>query len=162
MRRLIAILMLLSGGMVLTNVAAADDAADVKAAVLDVNAALNAGDVDTVAKYIHPDSNRFNLGGRLLIEGFNKDRLKTGIDDGLNFNRQIRHISVKVYGNAAVVTGYLLGSVTYPNGTISRGTRRFSEVWIKQQGKWIVVHRHDSQLEPRPRELIPPPAATDQ
>lgn len=52
MRRLIAILMVLSGGMVLTSIAAADDAADVKAAVLDLTAALNAGDVDTVAQVV--------------------------------------------------------------------------------------------------------------
>jgi len=35
MRRLIAILMLLSWGMVLATVAAADDAADVKAAMIE-------------------------------------------------------------------------------------------------------------------------------
>ena len=162
MKRLIAILMLLSGGMVLTNVAAADDAADVKAAWLDLNAAFNAGDVDTIAQYIHPDASIFVSRGRLLREGFNKDRFKALIDDGLKFDRWVRHLSVKVYGNTAVVTGYHKGFITGTSGTISRGATRFSEVWIKQKGKWMSVHRHASFLTARPRELIPPPAATDQ
>ena len=143
MKRLTAILMILVGGVVLTTVASADDKADVIAAQLAVIAALNAGDAEAFAKYMLPEKSGFFPGGGLL-EGFDKNRLKARIDGGRKSNYRLRHLDVKVYGNAAVLTGYLTGTVTQPDGSTEKGPRRFSAVWIKQRGQWKEAHVHIS------------------
>lgn len=145
MKRLIAILMVLVGGMVLTTIASADDVAD---AVLELLAAMNAGDVHAWTQKTHPERSIFFYGGELLSEGFDKNSLKAALDAGLKFDCVIRHLGVKVYGNAAVVTGYNVGTLTLPDGTSQQGSRRFSEVWIKTGGQWKQVHRHASRVLP--------------
>ncbi len=145
MRQLIAILVILVGGLVLTTAAKADDVDDVKAAVLAVDAAFKTGDVDAIAQYMHPEHSRF-LPGQLLLEGFSKDGLKALFDSGLKVDLETRHLNVKIYGNTAVATGYNVGTVTLPDGAVNQPTNRFTEVWIKQEGKWKRVHLHSSPL----------------
>ena len=70
---------------------------------------------------------------------------------------RIRHVTVKTYGNTAVVTGYKWFNIALADGSIIRGTVRVSDIWTKQQGKWKVVHSHDSPLKTAPRERISPP-----
>ena len=145
MRQLIAILMLLVGSLVLTTEAKADDVDDVKAAVLAVDDAYNRGDVDAIAQYMHSEHSRFPAAG-LLAEGFSKEGLKAAFDAGLKLDITARHLDVKIYGNTAVATGYIEGSITSQDGTIDQTTLRFTEVWIKQGGKWKRVHIHSSPL----------------
>ena len=156
--------MALLAGIVLASAAIADDAADVKAAVLKLNAAANAGDVEVISQYISPQRSLFNFSGRLLFvaEEFDPERAKAAFEAGVKYNRSWTHLDVKVYGNAAVVTGYHRGRYTGRSGTYTQGTRRVSEVWIKQDGKWMRVHRHASQLEPSARERGQAQAATNQ
>ncbi len=146
MKRLTAILMILVGGVVLTTVAYADDKADVKAAQAALAAAYNAGDADAVAQYRLPESSGFFPEGGLLDEEFDKNRLKAAFDSGLKLNIYFHHIDVKVYDNAAVVTGYEVGMVTYADGTTFKGPRRLSSVWIKQGGRWKQAHVHISMI----------------
>ena len=145
MKRLTAIIMILVGGVVLTTVAYADDKADVKAAQAALAAAWNAGDADAVAQYRLPESSGFFAGGGLL-DKFDKNKIKAAFDSGLKLNIQYRHIDVKVYDNAAVVTGYETGMVTFADGTTIKGPRRLSSVWIKQKGRWKQAHVHISMI----------------
>ncbi len=164
MKQVIVVLMVLVGGLALSTAAIADDADDVRAAVLKLNEAGNSGDVDAIAQYLHQERSLFSLAGRLLInfEGFNKDARKAAYEAGLKVNRSWRHLDVKVYGNAAVVTGYHVGRTTRPDGSYIQGARRVSEFWTKQNGQWKLVHRHASQSEPAPRErMSAPPESTN-
>jgi ketosteroid isomerase-like protein len=137
-------------GMVLTTIAVADDADDVRAGVLGLDAAFMAGDVDAVAKYMHPEYTMFlfpgEVRGELLIEGFSKDRLKALFDAGMKVDIETRHLSVKIFGITAVVTSYAAGTVTLPNGTVKQNTRRVTEIWVKEKGQWLRVHIHESPL----------------
>ena len=162
MKRVFMILIVFVASIILSNRAIADDAADVKAAWLKSNAALNSGNADAASQSLHPEATLFNYGGRTLNDRwFNPEGLKAAFEAGLKCDWNANHLNVKVYGNAAVVTGYHVGTITPPNGNVSQGTRRFSEFWIKQDGKWTCVHRHASQLEPVPRETLSPPEATN-
>lgn len=156
MRKLIKVLGIPIAGLVLATAAFGDDADDVKEAVLELNAAHNAGDVEIVSKYLS-ELSIFNLAGNLLLEvEFNKNELRARIEDGLKTNRSWRHLEVEVYGNTALVTGYHLGRTTSPDGSFIQGTRRVSEFWVKKGGNWKSVHRHASQLEPDEREQVSP------
>jgi ketosteroid isomerase-like protein len=148
MKPVILVVMVLVGSLVLTNMAVADDAADVKAAVLAMDAAFSSGDVETIAKYTHPEHSRFAADGGLVNPGFTKAGVKAFFDTGIKLNVQSRHIEVKVFGNAAVVTYYTLTATTQPDGNTTQATSRDTEVWIKQGGNWKRVHIHSSPLAP--------------
>ena len=146
MKTLLAIITILLLGMASLTITAPDDEDDVRAAVLELLAAQNAGDVDAWAEKVHPEFSIFFYDGDLLSEGFDKNALKAVLDAGLKFDWEIRHLGVKVYGNTAVVTGYNAGTLTLPDGTSQQGARRFTEVWNKQGGQWMQVHRHASPM----------------
>ena len=53
-----------------------------------------------------------------------------------------------VYGNIAVSTASLEGTITLPNGTTLHGPWRNSATWVKQEGQWKLAHVHSSELQP--------------
>ncbi len=67
---------------------------------------------------------------------------------GQRINVQIRHLNVRVYGNAAIVTGYVVGTVTKADGKTIQSRDQRSGMWIKQGGQWREAHRHNSPIAP--------------
>ncbi len=142
-----ALTTLLVVGMFLTTLAMADDADDVKAAVLRHSAALNAGDAGALLQLQLAGNTSFGPGGALLetsgsLEEARKTR-QAEFDAGLKYNLQARHIDVRVYGNlTAVTTHYGVGTITQPNGTTGQVNNRITRVWVKQGGQWNMAHQH--------------------
>ncbi len=135
-----ALTTLLVIGMFATAVAIADDVDDVKAAVQKYITALNTGDVNAYVQSRTPEYSSFGGGG--LVERYHsleeqRKRFQGNIDAGAEFNFQIRHLDVRVYGNAAIVTGYTVSG----NNADQR-----TSVWIKQGDQWKQAHRHTSPL----------------
>jgi len=135
-----ALTTLLVIGMFLTTGAMADDVDDVKAAVQKYITALNTGDVNAYVQSRTPEYSAFGGGG--LVERYHsleeqRSRFQGNINSGVQFNLQIRHLDVRVYDNAAIVTGY-----TVAGNTANQRT----SVWIKQGGQWKQAHRHTSPL----------------
>ncbi len=146
-----ALTTLLVIGIFATAVAMADDVDDVKAAEERYVAALNTGDVNTYVQSRMPEYSVFGGGG--LIEKFHSlEEQRNGfqglVDSGVKLSRRIRHLDVKVYGNAAVVTFYVVGTTTGPDGTTQSLSNQRTGVWIKQGGQWKEVHSHSSPLFP--------------
>lgn len=54
-------------------------------------------------------------------------------------------VKVRVYGDAAVATGYTAMKVRYNNQEIV-GKFRFTDVFIKQQGRWQIVATHTTAI----------------
>ena len=146
MKRLIVILLVLVGSWSYTAVAQTNDVDAVMAAVRALDSAYNNGNVDTAARYFHPEHSRFEAAGVLIEGGFTRDGLQAALDAGTDFNFTDRHLGVKVYGTTAVATGYLVGTVTEPDGTVIQVMDRFSEIWIKEGNRWLRVHIHSSPL----------------
>ena len=106
-------------GMLATTITMADDSDDVKAAFLAMFAAVNAGDAGTMTQHHTPEYSGFNRGGALLVVNTSLEEQRTArqaIFDAIKINLQPRNVEVKVYGNAAVVRAYLVGSANPPNG----------------------------------------------
>ena len=144
-----ALTTLLVVGMFATTIAMADDSDDVKAAFLAMFAAVNAGDAGTMTQHHTPEYSGFNRGGALLVVNTSLEEQRTArqaIFDAIKINLQPRNVEVKVYGNAAVVTAYLVGSANPPNGDTQRWTDRRTGVWTKQGGTWKEVHMHQSPI----------------
>ncbi len=148
-----ALTTLLVVGMFATAVAVADDADDVKAAMLDHYAKRNAGDAAAYVQLHSPNRSNFGGAGQLLnrsdsLEDLErqKNNLQAQLDAGVKYNVRLLHPEVEVYGNVAVVTGYTAGTITRPDGTTRQATNRRTVVLIKQGGQWKAVHGHSAPL----------------
>jgi ketosteroid isomerase-like protein len=135
--------------MFATAVAMADDVDDVKAAVQSYYAALNSGNGAALVQLRIPEYSFF--GGSGLIDRSSssaqqRDDFQALADAGRKLDLQLRHVEVRVYGNAAVVTGYSTGTNTAPDGTVNQTRQQRTGVWIKQGGQWREAHRHASPL----------------
>ncbi len=142
---------LFAAGMFLMPVAMADDADDVEAVVQSYIAALNAGDANAFMQYRIPERSSFGGGGGLLSRPASslqeqRNALEAQVRAGVKRNYQITHMEVRVYGNTAVVTGYLTGTRTEPNGTVTPRRDRRTGVFVKLGGQWKEVHHHQSPL----------------
>ncbi len=144
-----ALTTLLVIGMFLMPAALADDADDVKAAVLGHFVALNAGDANAYIQYYPAETSTFADGG-LLNTSTSVEAIKNGfqasVDAGFKRNIQMRHLDIRVYGNTAVTTGYGVGTTTLPDGTTVQVAYQRTSVLIKQGGQWKEVHQHRSPL----------------
>ena len=56
---------------------------------------------------------------------------------------EYKHQEIRDYGNAAIVQSYYSQTATL-NGQDRSGDFLITDVWIKQNGNWKVVHRHTS------------------
>ncbi len=139
-------------GMFATTVAIADDADDVKAAVQSYFDAINSGNGAAVARHRVPGYSIFGGGGLIERSGSIAQQgndIQVQTDAGWKRDYRIQHLEVKVYGNAAVVTGYMTGTLTVPDGTVIQQRQQRTGVWIKQGGQWKEAHRHASRLFPQ-------------
>ena len=145
-----ALTTLLVVGMFLTTVAIADDVDDVKEQVLDFYAAINAGDTEAVLQHLMPEHSSFARVDGLLSRTTSleeqKKAFQASVDAGVKRNYQLKHLEVRVYGDTAVVTKYLTGSRTEPDGTTLHMNHRRTGVWIRQGRVWKEVHSHQSPL----------------
>ena len=140
--------------MCLTTAAPAEDAEDVKMAARATYEALNNADVDTYVGLVAPQGTLYGGNGSFLQERQPttealRSNLQGMFDAGLRYDYQVRNLDVKVYGDSAVVTGYVTGTRTAPDGVTRQVALRRTMVWIRQGGAWQVVHVHSSPLSLR-------------
>lgn len=152
MKRIFAVLCVLLLSPFLVMEALATDEDDLKTAAMKVLTAVNSLDGAIYSQYFHEGSDYFNDDGG-LITIFNPTGAKAYFakakEEGvIKWNVQWRHLSVKVYGSSAVVTGYFVGNRTETDGTTHSINVRSSGLWVKRDGKWKIAHYHNSELLP--------------
>lgn len=104
----------------------------------------NNADVDTLAKFWHPDCTFFTEKGILEVHrAQTREQQQALYDAGMSFQLHWEDLRVQTYENAAVTTGYMCG--------FSQGSReaprkecriRYSILWIRVDGQWKRVHAH--------------------
>ena len=129
----------------------ADDEADVRAEMLRFLTALNTGDVDGFMEHYPPKNTSFVPENTFLsrYESLDDQRKswKATVDSGQKLDLKLRHLEIEIYNHsAAVVTCYVTGTATLPDGTIREVNGKRSGVMIKQEGQWKEVHHHRSPL----------------
>ena len=149
MKRFSKIILFLVVSLFLANVSIAGDVEDIKKATMEHFATQNAGDAKAHIAHHMPYHTQFAFGGLLIVSHSREEQVKSmqaGFDAGLKLNLDLAHLDVKVYGKAAVVTGYVVGNVTNPDGTISESRAQRTAVLIKEGNDWKEVHVHSSPV----------------
>ena len=143
-------------GMFLTTVAVADDADDVEAVVREHFTTLNAGDQDAHLQQHHiTEYNRFTLGGlRWHFDSVEEQQqqIRNTFEQGSKYNLSLRDVEVNIYGDSAVLSCYVVGSILRPNGNTVQRRDRYSAMLVKQGGQWKTVHAHASPLIIQPTQ----------
>ena len=129
------------------NGASAAAEAEVKAAVMDIITGFNSGNVDQIERRLAPQHNRFQGDGGFLTSFIDTAELRSAFQAGFKVRFEINNLETAVYGDGAVATFFMSGTVTPPNGTPRReGPWRSSYVWHKQDGTWKLFHSHQSAM----------------
>ena len=149
MKRFICIISFLSFGLFLTNISVAGDVEDIKKATIEHFETQSAGDVKAHIAHHMPYHTQF-IGGGLLVVSHSREEqeksLQAVLDNGVKFNLELAHLDVKVYGKAAVATGYVVGTITNLDGTTSESRAQRTAVLIKEGNDWKEVHVHSSPV----------------
>ena len=149
MTRLMIQISLLIGCVALSGPGAAEEVDDVRAATEGWISDLNTQNVTALVAHYHPDETSYGGFGELLAEGVHTEGNMTAFfESGFKTDLQWRHLQVKVFGKAAVVTGYLVGAVTLPGDKALEDSWRTSVMWVQKEGEWKIVHFHASELSP--------------
>ncbi|HKU77081.1 MAG TPA: serine hydrolase [Pyrinomonadaceae bacterium] len=121
--------------------------AEVKAAVMDIVAGYNSGNVDQIQRRLAPQQNRFYSEGGFLTRFIDVDDLRGAFQGGLKVQMEINNLETAVYGDSAITTFFARSTVTPANGPPRiNAPSRSSYFWNKQDGAWKLVHAHSSPL----------------
>ena len=121
--------------------------ADVKAAVMDIVAGFNSGNVDQIERRLAPQHNRFQGEGGFLTSFIDAAELRGAFQAGFKLNFEVHNLETAVYGDTAIATFFMSGTITPPNATPrTDGPWRSSFVFNKQEATWKLVHSHQSAM----------------
>ncbi len=117
--------------------------AEVRAAVADLLAGYNSGNVEQLERRLAARRNGFQSEGGFLRDIIDLEELRGAFKSGVKLNFEMRELEVAVYGDAALATGFFGGTVTRPNGPArADGPWRASLIWNREGGEWKLVHSH--------------------
>jgi CubicO group peptidase (beta-lactamase class C family) len=121
--------------------------AEVKAAVMDIIAGYNSGNVDQIERRLAPQQNYFQGEGGFLTSFIDAAELRGAFQSGFKVKFEAHNLEAAVYGDSAIATFFMSGTITPPNGASrTEGPWRSSFVWNKQGDSWKLIHAHQSAM----------------
>jgi len=126
------------------NAAAAEDIkAEVMAAEEARNVALPKGDVAALEKIYADDLVYTNAKGQTLNKTQHLEELKNRKLNFVSFKHS--DVSVHVYGTMGMVTGVSTSAVSL-DGVVSSNPRKFINIYVKQDGKWLCAGHSETPM----------------
>ena len=120
---------------------------EVKNTLIDMWDAIEKGDIERYAKYIHPDFTQFGETDSVLLVG--KDAEISGMKQ---FSQQSEDVHtemieprVTVRGNTAWIVYYWSDS-GLRNGGLYTSRGKSTRIFVKEDGKWMCIHGHYTLL----------------
>jgi len=115
----------------------------IKATLMAMWQAIERGDADSYAEYVHPDFTQFGENDVYLTQG--KDLEVSAIRDYLtrasNVLTEMHHPIVTVRGDVAWVVYYWTDSgMSGGDRFTSRG--KSTRIFVREGGKWLCIHGH--------------------
>lgn len=122
---------------------AARDADEVRTTLAQMWAAIEAGDVERYASFVHPDFTQFGENDAYLSEG--KAMEVRGMAEYLQrakgVHTDMHNTTVTVRGTVAWITYYWTDGGTIEGKKFSsRG--KSTRIFVKENGRWLCIHGH--------------------
>ena len=105
--------------------------------IVEFGEAWARGDVDALRGLLSPSYTHTDVRGRILGRDAWLDyaRGRSGADTRISF----ADVSTRFVGDVAIVTGRneMTGQTAISSDGRSTGSLRFTQVWVRQQGRWL-------------------------
>lgn len=143
-----------SYGLVLTTPAMAKDLSPqdtIKAVQVAMWDAIEKGDLDRYATFIHPKFSAFHETATKITRGKDKEiaGIKRWMGMATDIKTQMHDADVTVVGDMAVLS-YIWTDTSIENGKPSATTGKSTRVFKRENGKWLCIHAHYTYI-PSPR-----------
>ena len=128
--------------------AAPSDEEQIKATLVNMWAALEEGDIDQYAKYVHPDYTLFGEGDVYLAEGkaLELRSMTDWVGRARGVHTEMHQASVTVRGDTAWMTYYWTDAGYTDQGRFtSRG--KSTRIFVRENGVWLCIHGHFTAVE---------------
>ena len=147
MRRFVtlAVALLLAAPVARAQSAAARDADEVKATLVKMWDAIEAGDVDRYAAFVHPQFTSFGEGDTFLNEGkaYEVRNYRDYLARAKNVHTVMHQAEVTVKGNVAWITYYWTDEgVTIADGQRFTSRGKSTRIFVKEDARWLCIHGH--------------------
>lgn len=142
-------LLLLAAALVCFNAVAKDsDEALIKTAIVSMWAALEKGDIDTYATYVHPDYTLFGESDVYLAAGKELEvrAMTDWVKRASDVHTEMHDPRVSVRGDTAWVTYYWTDS-GYSGGERFTSRGKSTRIFVREDGRWLCIHGHFTAVE---------------
>lgn len=121
---------------------------EIKSTLTDMWDAIENGDIERYASYIHPDFTQFGETAKVLRVGKEAEvrAIREWVEEPTTVHTEMKEPRVKVNGDVAWITYYWSDSGKSkgePFATKGKSTR----IFVKEDGKWLCIHGHYTLLE---------------
>ncbi len=123
--------------------ASAKDADEVKLTLVHMWAAIEAGDAERYASFVHPDFTQFGENDAYLSEGKAQEvrGMTAYLKRASGVHTDMHNPQVTVRGNVAWITYYWTdGGLLDGKPFSSRG--KSTRIFVKEGGRWLCIHGH--------------------
>ena len=119
----------------------------IESILIDMWDAIEKGDIERYASYVHEDFTQFGEYDSVLRSGKIAEvkGIKDWIDSSTPIHTEMKEPKVTVHGTTAFITYYWTDSGTTdgkPFATRGKSTR----IFVKENGKWLCIHGHYTLL----------------
>ncbi len=119
----------------------------IKATLIDMWDAIEQGDIDRYASYVHEDFTQFGEYDSVLRSGKAAEikGIKDWIDSSTAIHTEMRDPKVTIYGNLGYITYYWSDSGS-TNGKSFATKGKSTRIFLKEGNKWQCIHGHYTLL----------------
>ena len=110
--------------------------------------ALEEGDVDSYAKYVHPDYTLFGESDIYLFEGkaLESRNMADWVARAKDVHTQMHDPQVTVRGDVAWIT-YYWTDAGYVAGERYTSRGKSTRIFVRQDGEWLCIHGHFTAVD---------------
>lgn len=131
---------------VLAGPAYADALDEVRRLDSEITVATWSGDADWFEENLTDDYMLITPGGTIRTK---RDVIRELATPGLRMEPyEAREVNIRLYGDAAVVTGRMLQRFAI-GGTRYANDLRYTDIYVKRKGRWVLASGHTSIISPR-------------
>lgn len=128
-------------------VAAANQQEAIKTTLINMWDAIEKGDIERYASYIHPDFTQFGETDTLLKVGkaLEVNGVKSWVEHSTAIHTEMKDPIITIKGDIAWITYYWSDKGT-TNGVPFASQGKSTRIFVQEDGKWLCIHRHYTLL----------------
>ncbi len=124
-----------------------DDEAAVKRTLVAMWDAIEHGDLERYASYVHPDFTAFGESDVYRADGKDHERrnIASFLQRADNVHTEMHQPKVVVNGNVAWIAYYWTDS-GFVNGTRFTSRGKSTRIFVREDGRWLCIHGHYTEV----------------